>query len=330
MESYNEFATKQAPVIAQLESSYRSLSFLLPGRFKNSEVISQALYSFTTLLSNYHDSILYKQYHQQHPQKESLLNRHLQYILQNKNYNYLNTLLVLINSLQTFIEMVSFKINSQIHQKTIITITFIKTILRLALFKRGNFKMVLHPQVIERTFDLNDIKEQQKPLVWTANRTKKQFKTVGSLLKKTFEQPLEYLLSRAGETESKNLLRPLIGYERIKEGVYIIRPLLYVLLWSKFGKSYKTFLPSLIIHLWTLFPENEENKTMLEKQEDTKRKWLLVYYFLQYPLYEKFTSVRVKSIVDYLKGKMVVGAVGTILNDYSFLWDEYHFCTIGY
>jgi peroxin-16 len=331
--TYSEFVTKQAPVIAQIESTLKSLSFVLPGRFKDSEIISEALYSGIKLLGHYHDHILYSQVQTQNPQKETEFNRYIRFALKDFRFGITNHTLAAVSSLQTFLEMAALKcFNKKVQEKGIVYITLLKTMLRLTMFELGAHKMLLHSQTLERTFDLSRVDEKQSDLSWKSSRTNKEYKSVRALQKtqKTFEEPMEFLLSKAGEIDAKSMLRELNGYERFKEYMYILVPLLYVVLLKKYGKSYKAFIPCFLVHVWTLYPDSNSLKTEFERKEEENRKWLLLYYFLQFPLYETFTKKKVESIAKFFKGRLLFGAIGTVLNDYTNLWDNYHFYTVGY
>ncbi|KAL9635107.1 MAG: hypothetical protein Q9204_002744 [Flavoplaca sp. TL-2023a] len=58
LKSYEEFVTKNATSVGQIESTLRSLTYLIPGRFHEAELASETLHTSTLLLSLYHTSIL--------------------------------------------------------------------------------------------------------------------------------------------------------------------------------------------------------------------------------------------------------------------------------
>ncbi|RMZ75111.1 hypothetical protein DV737_g5435, partial [Chaetothyriales sp. CBS 132003] len=58
---YSDYVTSNASAVSTVESSVRSLTYLLPGaRLHDSELASESLYTFVALLSIYHDSLLKK------------------------------------------------------------------------------------------------------------------------------------------------------------------------------------------------------------------------------------------------------------------------------
>ncbi|KAM3521670.1 hypothetical protein NHJ13051_006087 [Beauveria bassiana] len=60
LSSYEEFITKNASQVSQIESALRSLTYIIPGRFRDAEIASESIHSGVQLLSLYHDNILGK------------------------------------------------------------------------------------------------------------------------------------------------------------------------------------------------------------------------------------------------------------------------------
>ncbi|KAK0553182.1 hypothetical protein OC845_001318 [Tilletia horrida] len=58
LDSYERFLLANGSQITAVESSLRSLTYFLPGRFKDAELAGEAIYSALNLLGMYHDSIL--------------------------------------------------------------------------------------------------------------------------------------------------------------------------------------------------------------------------------------------------------------------------------
>ncbi|KAG5747535.1 hypothetical protein H9Q70_009786 [Fusarium xylarioides] len=60
LSTYEEFITKNAGQVSQIESALRSLTYIIPGRFRDAEIASESIHSGVQLLSLYHDSLLQK------------------------------------------------------------------------------------------------------------------------------------------------------------------------------------------------------------------------------------------------------------------------------
>ena len=58
--AYETFLLQNASQITSLESSLRSITYFLPGRFKDAELAGEAIYALVHLLSLYHDSVLFR------------------------------------------------------------------------------------------------------------------------------------------------------------------------------------------------------------------------------------------------------------------------------
>ncbi|KAK4246027.1 peroxisome membrane protein [Corynascus novoguineensis] len=55
---YDDFITKNAHQVSQIESTLRSLTYIIPGRFRDAEIASESIHSGVQLLSLYHDTLL--------------------------------------------------------------------------------------------------------------------------------------------------------------------------------------------------------------------------------------------------------------------------------
>src|SRR6476661_7750571 len=107
---YEDFIQRNGPAVASLESGLRSISYLLPGRFKDAEVLSEGIFAGVRLLGYYHDSILDKEAMRQNPKAPSLHNRYTLAILKRYPfYKKLAILLVWIQSFEAVAEMLAAK-----------------------------------------------------------------------------------------------------------------------------------------------------------------------------------------------------------------------------
>ncbi|POS75891.1 peroxisomal membrane protein PEX16 [Diaporthe helianthi] len=57
---YDDFVTKNASQVSQLESALRSLTYIIPGRFRDAELATESIHSSVQLLSLYHDLLLFR------------------------------------------------------------------------------------------------------------------------------------------------------------------------------------------------------------------------------------------------------------------------------
>ncbi|ROV95424.1 hypothetical protein VMCG_08481 [Cytospora schulzeri] len=57
---YDEFITRNASQVSQMESALRSLTYIIPGRFRDAELATESIHSSVQLLSLYHDVLLFR------------------------------------------------------------------------------------------------------------------------------------------------------------------------------------------------------------------------------------------------------------------------------
>ncbi|KXJ89370.1 peroxisomal membrane protein-domain-containing protein, partial [Microdochium bolleyi] len=55
---YSDFIAKNQGQVSQIESGLRSLTYIIPGRFRDAEIASETVHSGVQLLTLYHDALL--------------------------------------------------------------------------------------------------------------------------------------------------------------------------------------------------------------------------------------------------------------------------------
>jgi peroxin-16 len=60
LKSYDEFVMKNAPLITSVENSFRSLSYILPGRFQDAAIVSEVIYGLVSIFKWYNDSVFFE------------------------------------------------------------------------------------------------------------------------------------------------------------------------------------------------------------------------------------------------------------------------------
>ncbi|KAK3114592.1 hypothetical protein LTR53_006966, partial [Teratosphaeriaceae sp. CCFEE 6253] len=74
-------------------------------------------------------------------------------------------------------------------------------------------------------------------------------------------------------------------------------------------------------------PGGARGLTQLEREEMKKRGWALGWWSMRGAFYENVTRVAIGGVARKLKNKPLLDMVGNIIEDYDFLWDQYHFPT---
>ena len=67
--------------------------------------------------------------------------------------------------------------------------------------------------------------------------------------------------------------------------------------------------------------------TQLERDELKKRSWGLAWWAMRGAFYENVTRGVIRGVTGKMKGRFLLDMVGTFVEDYDFLWDQYYFPT---
>lgn len=257
---YESFLVMNASTIGTIESSLRSLTWFLPGRFKDAEIVGEALNSTLNLLSLYHDTLLarrlalvkstnpktvheiippstHTRYTRGWSQKDSL-------------YKWSARGLEVLRFTQLVIEMLLKRFTGRNGRwRGIFLLELAKALFQLALLQRTK-RPVLSPPIPERDVDptalpaLADAQTQSPPLkpitLPSPNEDAENTGTrpVPSHLSNNhvpFKPTEEYLLPKALTPTTvrppTTLLHPLQNLAHLSsEIIYILRPLIYVLM----------------------------------------------------------------------------------------------------
>ena len=180
---YDEFLLNNASQITAVESSLRSITYFLPGRFKDAELAGEAIYASLNLLGLYHDSILARALEKQQPNAASSNGatsdkritplggsqpatavagltpsehaRYTQHFSQHsKAYNRLARTLVIVGYFELLAEMVARrKLGRKKAWDVVAAIEALKVVLRLSLVQMTGSRMVIQPPIPEREVD---------------------------------------------------------------------------------------------------------------------------------------------------------------------------------
>lgn len=135
------------------------------------------------------------------------------------------------------------------------------------------------------------------------------------------------------------LLHTIRGSAHLAEILHILRPVVYAIAMSrsKSKSSWQPWLLGISIELAArqlrapsasgeggMLGGRGVRETQLEKEEWDRRGWAMGWWGLRGAFYENVTKGALQSIVE---NKWMPGLVGGILNDYKYLWEEYHFAS---
>ncbi|PKS12393.1 hypothetical protein jhhlp_000597 [Lomentospora prolificans] len=153
---YEDFITKNSGQVSQIESALRSLTYIIPGRFRDAEIASETLHSGVQLLSLYHDNLLSR--------AVSTISRgpgarppspHTRYTRYWTNrsgvYRRVALLLQMVRYTELLIEMAAKRRGGEKGRwRVVVLLEFIKAVCRLVLLRITSSRPILSPVLPER------------------------------------------------------------------------------------------------------------------------------------------------------------------------------------
>ncbi|KAK8200645.1 hypothetical protein M8818_005960 [Zalaria obscura] len=354
---YGEFVTKNASTVSQIEGALRSLTYIIPGRFRDAEIASESIHSGVQLLSLYHDSLLARAVAQLPPLQRPHPSPHSRYTRfwtkKSPTYKRLALTLQVIQYTELLCEMAAKRRGEKSRWRVVVLLEFVKAVCRILLLRLTNSRPLLSPPLPQREVDPSTLEDKDVPLDgmisppserseetnWTMPRTGLSLPTLPSS-----SDISTYLLSKVLTADDikppKALLHRVTGKGEMAELLYIIRPVIYALAmqyWS--GKNRKAWQPwilglSIEYGARQLAKKDLQERagglrglTALEKEELRKRGWSMGWWLMRGAFYEAFTRSWIQSTTSKLRNKPLLDMVGGIIEDYEFLWDQYYFPT---
>ncbi|CAF9913658.1 MAG: hypothetical protein GOMPHAMPRED_007989 [Gomphillus americanus] len=364
---YENFVSENASSVSQIESALRSLTYIIPGRFKESELASESLHSFIQLLSLYHTSLLSKVYNRLPSSiprpNPSLHNRYTKFwSSQSTLYRRIAQLLQIIQYTELLWEMLARRRGQKTRWRVVMLIESIKAFCRLLLMRLTNSRPLIHPLLPEREvdprnaleqeqqkaasdwngMDQNELPEQSNAEInWVMPRTGLSLPTLPNTSDIT-EYLMKKVLTPDDVKAPKQLLHKLTTIQaQAAEIMWIVRPVIYAALLSRYqGSKKSSWTPWLVgVSIEAAARQLSKNElslriagglrgvTGLEKEEIKSRRWNMAWWALRGAFYENITKSWIQGAAGKLKGKMLLDIVATVIEDYDYLWDEYYFST---
>ncbi|KAK4631827.1 Peroxisomal membrane protein PEX16 [Fulvia fulva] len=359
---YGDFITKNAGAVGQVEGALRSLTYLVPGGLKMSDTSTESLNSGVQLLSLYHDNLLSRALAQQlrAPRHQSPHNRYTRFYCQKSpTYRRTATTLQIVQYTELLLEMMAKKRGEKTRWRLVMLLEAVKAVCRLIIMRLTNSRPLLSPPLPEREVVVEEKNTDDEELAstpselsdmtagserWTMPRT--------SLTLPPLPNPDDissYLLSKVLTADDikppKALVHRTSGFGEIAEVMFILRPVIYAMAmayWSQRengkGKAdWRPWLLGLSIEygarqiakhdLERRRPGGARGLTQLEREELKKRGWSLAWWTMRGAFYENVTRGIINGFAGKLKNKPVLDMIGTFMEDYDFLWDQFYFPT---
>ena len=153
--SYSSFLTQNAASVTSIESALRSLTYIIPGRFRESELLSETLHSSIQLLSLYHDTLLSRAVSRLPPQLRpppSPQTRYTKYwTAHSPTYKRTAQLLQVLQYTELLIEMGAKRRGGERRRwQVVVMLESIKAICRLILLRSTGSRPLVSPPLPER------------------------------------------------------------------------------------------------------------------------------------------------------------------------------------
>ncbi|ROT41610.1 putative nitrate assimilation regulatory protein nirA [Sodiomyces alkalinus F11] len=357
LQSYDDFITKNASQVSQIESGLRSLTYVIPGRFRDAELASETIHSSVQLLSLYHDTLLMRALSRLPISRiPSPHGRYTKFWSQRSPvYRRIALLLQMVTYTQLLCEMAAKRKGGERQRwRVVVLLEAIKAFCRLLLLRITRVRPLVTPVLPERepipeeadenagaelneligaTSDDNDndhaaeadtdaVKPHEKE--WPMPRTGM---SLPSLPKP--DDISGYLLSKVLTADdikpAPKLLNQAQGSAQAAEVLHILAPLVYAiaLARSKNKHAWTPWLMGLSVeYVARQLRVRDFRTTPLEREEWNKRGWAMGWWAMRGAFYDRVT----KGFVEGLRSR-VPSLVGGILEDYEYLWENYYFST---
>ncbi|XP_076300091.1 peroxisomal biogenesis factor 16 [Lasioglossum baleicum] len=294
IEPYRKWVIENPKLLADLEETIQCLSYFTAGRFNNSTLTSELIYSLSNLIVLFNDLLMCsgRHLHLKFPQFKSKI----------------KIWLTVIEYTETLLEISARKRWGRTGKWfIIITIQLFKAVLRLLLvhvYKEGIVKSPpLKP--LNRN-KLNESEEEKIKEGFTLKRSGTVVRSIrgtNSMHMRTWE-PLSPSIH-----DNLNSSTKLERNIALAESLYIMKPLFHLGCISVTGeKQWPPWLLSLIIDLLSLQIFNKEVKTTAFSKEDRgelhRRRAALLLYLLRSPFYDKCSRLRIYAFLTALSKKV--------------------------
>ncbi|KAI6089188.1 peroxisome membrane protein [Hypoxylon rubiginosum] len=345
---YGDFITKNSHQVSQIESALRSLTYIIPGRFRDAEIASETLHSSIQLLSLYHDAVLRGAITRIPALASKIPSPHTRYTrfwtAKSRIYRRIALLLQIVQYTELLWEMAAKRKGEKVRWRVIILLEVIKAVCRLLLMRVTNSRPLVTPVLPERDPIPPDVEQNDGDALKELMGEEIQPESAKATHEKEWTMPRtgsslpslpnpgdisSYLMGRVLTADdikpAAKLLNTLSRPGQTAEILHIISPLIYAIALSQ-SKDRKSWAPWVIglslEYAARQMRDRGLRSTILENEEWGKRYWAAGWWAMRGAFYENFT----KGMIAGVRRRMP-SLVSGIMEDYEYLWENYYFST---
>ncbi|KAJ8702546.1 hypothetical protein PTI98_001253 [Pleurotus ostreatus] len=357
---YETFLINNVSTISTLESSLRSLTWFLPGRFKDAELASEALSVLLNSTSMYHDTLLSKLVYSDpkyRPLIPTSLHTRFTRAWSDKSslYKWAARSLELIRFAELFIEMaLKRKVSQRNKWRGVVLLEIIKAALRFILM-RVSGKPLVSPPIPERDIDPTSLpspsSNASSPTLAPSSLGPSPLTTPEHLKNNYIPLPPhplltapppptrldtsveDYLLPKALTSScvrpSLSLIRSLSSpKDWLSESIYVLRPLIYATLLSFDRRSNRPLVVALALELIARnLRRVPPPSAALERSEYARRDRDMLWYLFRGSIWDSYTRPKLEALADRTAHTPILGLLSAFVKDWIPLINEYHYYT---
>lgn len=282
-------------------------------------------------------------------------------------YKRLALMITMIQYTELLWEMTARRRGEKVRWNVVIVLEAIKAICRLCLLKLTNGRPLLTPPLPEREIDPATLTTDNSPSSFSQCGSHSGYSSGSEYSSSPCPSPppepwkmprtglslpslptsaniSQYLISKVLTAEDIKppiqLLHRVKGTGYLAEVLHIIRPVLYAVAMRKWAHDKKSWRPWFLglgveyvartlakMDLAENVPGGLKGLTALEREELKRRAVAIGWWAMRGAFYENVTGPWLRSLVNKLEGKPVIGLMTGLVEDYQYLWDKYYFST---
>ena len=248
--------------------------------------------------------------------------------------------------------MCAKRYSEKLRWRLVVFLEILKALCRMVLMRVTGGRMAISPPSAEREPQIPTAStdpflddDEREPHEWKMPRTGLHLPPLPTANTSSHSSIAAFLSTRVISADEIKAANRLVSRLRTVQGqtaelLWIIRPVIYALALQRLRGNKRDWRP------WALGVTLElaarglgrrdlrergaggwRGVTALEKEEWAKRGWGVAWWGLRGAFFEDVSRKWIDGFAAKLKGKPLLDILGTVVEDYSYLWDEYYFST---